>query len=229
MKFIYKILYITILLFVPCVIKAQDNADKPQVIYKMPKNGNFLRYLVSENGDTIYIANITPSYKYAWAKKKDMKKYYRLVYNFAKVYPYALVAKRLVHETDSTFNIGNLSRRKKEKYVNSLQNRIIFSYQKTARSLTISQGQLLMKLIDREIGLSSYDIIRNYKNRIAAGFWQGIAKMFGTDMKKHYDPYGDDRDTEDLVRKWENGEFPDFYFSIFGKYPVIPETPENLR
>jgi len=79
-----------------------------------------------------------------------------------------------------------------------------------------------MKLIDREIGQSSYDIIKVYKNRMAAGFWQGIAKMFGSDLKSKYDPTGADAPIEDLVQKWEDGDFAGFYWSLFGKYPTVP-------
>ena len=64
------------------------------------------------------------------------------------------------------------------------------------RSLTVSQGALLMKLIDREIGKSSYMIIKDYKNGMAAKFWQGVAKMFGSDLKKPYDPTGDGFDVQ---------------------------------
>ena len=60
---------------------------------------------------------------------------------------------------------------------------------------------------------------------MAAGFWQGIAKFFGGDLKKRYDPEGEDAMTEELVRKWQKGEFPEFYRSIFGQYPKIPVIP----
>lgn len=205
---------------------SQDSGQT--LIYKMPKSGNFMHYKV-EGGDTIYIATLRPAYAFARSSKKDWRKYYRLVHNFAKVYPYSILAQKLVREADSTFKVRHFTRRQKEKYVNQLQKNIFKSYEKTARNMTITQGQLMMRLIDREVGQSSYDIIKFYKNGLAAGFWQGLAKMFGTDMKKHYDPNGEDRDTEELIKKWESGEFPDLYYSIFGKYPSIPETPENLR
>ena len=197
-------------------------------VYKMPKTGNFMHYKV-ENGDTIYIGSLRPAYSFGAMKGKDWRQYARLVRNFAKVYPYSILARQLVVKADSTFKAGSFSRRQKDKYVNDLQKKIFVSYEQTARNMTISQGQLMMRLIDREVGKSSYDIIKLYKSGIAAGFWQGLAKVFGTDMKKHYDPDGEDRDTEELIKKWQRGEFPDFYFSIFGEYPSIPETPENLK
>ena len=97
------------------------------------------------------------------------------------------------------------------------------------RNLTVSQGALLMRLIDREVGKSSFNIIKDYKNGMAAGFWQGIAKLFGTDLKKPYDPEGEDKPTEELVQKWESGEFEGLYFSLFWQYPPTVEIPSKYR
>ena len=71
--------------------------------------------------------------------------------------------------------------------------------------MTISQGRLLIKLVDREIGKSSYSIIKDYKSGVSAGFWQGVAKIFGQNLKSSYDPNGEDRMTEYLVEKWQRG------------------------
>ena len=187
-----------------------------------------LHYRV-ENGDTVFVENLKPAWKWASGRKskRDWKKYTRLVYNFSKTYPYALFARDLVARTDSTFLADNMGRRKKEKYVNNLQKSLFAAYEDPVRNMTITQGQLLMKLIDREVGKNSYNIIKDYKSGIAAGFWQGIAKMFGSDLKRPYDPAGEDRDVEDLVRKWQRGEFPDYYFSIFGQYPKTPVVKSN--
>ena len=95
------------------------------------------------------------------------------------------------------------------------------------RQLTVSQGALIMKLVDREVGKSSYNIIKGYKSGIAAGFWQGIAKIFGSDLKKPYDPEGDDAMTEELVAIWEAGDFPAFYFSLFWQDPPVMPIPEK--
>lgn len=189
--------------------------------------GRAMRYMLID-GDTVYVDNIGPSYSFAGWKKRDMKKYFRLVRNFSKVYPFALVARRVVAKADSTFAKDKLGRSKRQKYVNDVQQKIMDAYWDTAKHMTISQGQLLIRLIDREVGISSYDIIKNYKNKMAAGFWQGVAKVFGSNMKSHYDPQGEDKDTEELIRKWERGEFPSLYFSIFGEYPTFPEPPKNL-
>ncbi len=190
---------------------------------------NALHYIV-EDGDTIYIDNIRPSKVYSRLprqKGKEWRKYYRLVHNFSKAYPYALVARKLVQEADSTIAADKLKWVKRDQYVNKVQKELFDVFEGQMRKMTVSQGALLMKLIDREVGKSSYNIIRDYKNGVAAGFWQGIAKIFGTDLKKPYDPEGEDKLTEELVGIWEAGDFQAFYFSIFWKDPPVMPIPEK--
>lgn len=189
----------------------------------------FLQYEIVD-GDTLYIDVLSPSKISSYRGKRkgrEWRRYYRLVWNFNKTYPYALVARKLVQRTDSTFEADNYRKRQKEKYVNALQKELFNAFEKPLRHMTISQGQLLIKLVDREVGKSSYDIIKSYKNGMAAGFWQGIAKLFRSDLKKHYDPDGDDKEIEKLVKAWDSGEFPDLYFSVFGEYPKRIEIPSK--
>ncbi|MGM9764136.1 MAG: DUF4294 domain-containing protein [Candidatus Cryptobacteroides sp.] len=193
------------------------------------KNGCFLPYII-EGKDTIFVDELPAAKVYPKLPKqkgKQWRKYYRLVHNFSKVYPYAIVAKSLVEEADSTIEARHLKRAKKDKYVSQVQKELFKVFEKPLRSLTVSQGALLMKLIDREVGKSSYYIIKDYKNGMAAGFWQGIAKMFGSDLKKPYDPEGEDRNVEELVKIWEAGDFPALYFSLFWEDPEIPVIPEK--
>lgn len=195
---------------------------------RMPEPKPMLGYEVV-NGDTLYFDIINPSKVTSFRKMKgrEWRRYYRLVWNFSKTYPYALVARTLIHQTDSTFTADELGRRKREKYVNKVQKELFNAFEQPMRNMTVTQGQLLMKLIDREVGKSSFSIIKDYKNGIAAGFWQGVAKLFGSDLKKHYDPAGADRQVEELVQKWDSGEFPALYFSIFGEYPKVVEIPSK--
>ena len=169
-----------------------------------PAQEGILEFIV-EGNDTIYIDQIRASY------------------------PYALVAKKLVVEADSVIAADNLKGIKREKYINKVQKELFSVFESQMRSLTVSQGALIMKLVDREVGKSSYNIIKGYKSGITAGFWQGIAKMFGSDLKKPYDPEGEDAATEELVQIWEAGDFPAFYWSIFWKDPPEMPIPEKYR
>lgn len=195
------------------------------------KNGTFMPYIV-EGKDTVYLSPLEAARVYEKKKRqkgREWRKYYRLVYNFAKVYPYAIVAKDLVLQTDSTIKAENLKYVRKDRYVEAITKDLFHTFEKPLSNLTVTQGQLLMKLIDRECGILPYDIIHDFKNRYAAGFWQGIARLFGNDLKKHYDPLGDDAATEELVRQWENGTFEQTYYEIFWKYPPMVDVPEKYR
>jgi hypothetical protein len=196
-----------------------------------PKQEGVMEFIV-EGNDTIYIDQIRASKVYSRLPKmkgREWRQYYRLVHNFSKAYPYALVAKKLVVEADSVIAVDNLKGVKREKYINKVQKELFSVFESQMRSLTVSQGALIMKLVDREVGKSSYNIIKGYKSGVTAGFWQGIAKMFGTDLKKPYDPEGEDAATEELVQIWEAGDFPAFYWSIFWKDPPEMPIPEKYR
>lgn len=191
----------------------------------------YLHYKIV-NGDTVFVEKLRPSRCYSRLprqKGKEWRKYYRLVHNFAKTYPYALASKRILLSVDSTMMAEGMRRGKRDKYINQVQKELFKVFEEPVRSMTVSQGALLMKLIDREVGKTSFKIIKDYKSGIAAGFWQGIAKLFGSDMKKPYDPNGDDKNTEELVKLWEEGEFDLLYFAIFMKEPPVARIPEKYR
>ena len=185
-----------------------------------------------EGNDTIYYDTIIASKIYSRIprqKGREWREYYRLVHNFSKAYPYALVAKKMVVEADSTIAADKLKGIKRERYISKVQKELFDVFEGQMRSLTVTQGALIMKLIDREVGKSSYSIIKGYKSGITAGFWQGVAKIFGSDLKKPYDPEGEDEATEELVMMWEAGDFPAFYWSIFWKDPPEMPIPEKYR
>lgn len=172
-----------------------------------------------EGKDTVFQINLGAVYHFAWDKNKmkgkEWREFYRLVYNFRKTYPYALIAKQKILEADSVMTSKKFSARDREKYIKSFESQLFNEFEKPLRKMTISQGKLLLKLIDREIGQSSYSLIRGYKGGAAAGFWQGIAKLFGSDLRKPYDRFGDDKLTEELVQMYQRGSFDYLYYSLF--------------
>lgn len=211
----------------PLAAQNEDDEWMPQVI-RNPKSA-YMGYRV-EKGDTVYYDSIDPCWVFPRgykAKKGDLKKYYRLVYNFNKVYPYALLARDMTKQVDDHIAQNELRRMKKEAYISQMQKELFNAYEKPLKNMSISQGRLLIKLIDREIGRSSYKIIKDYKSGITAGFWQGIAKLFGNDLKSRYDPDGEDKVTEYLVEKWQRGEFDTLYYSIFWEMPKHPDIKSN--
>ncbi len=222
----------------PCLgqrSKRKKSRTKEKVVTPPPtKNlpeSEVLEYIV-EGNDTIYIDHIRPSKVYSRVPKmkgRAWREYYRLVHNFSKTYPYALAARKLVEKADSTIAADKLKRGKRDRYINTVQDELFRVFEADIRNMSINQGALLMKLIDREVGKSSYNIIKDYKSGMAAGFWQGVAKLFGSDLKKPYDPEGEDQPTEELVKIWEEGDFPALYWSLFWKDPPEVHNPEEYR
>lgn len=185
-----------------------------------------------EDGTMMYFDYLKPAKvvsKLPKQKGRDWKKYYRLVYNFSQMWPYAKAAERIVATTDSTIVADGLKGVKREQYVGKVQDELFELFEDKVRKMTVSQGVLLMKLIDRQVGKTSYLIIKDYKSGMAAGFWQMIAKMFDSDLKKPYDPKGDDALTEELIKLYESGEFDYLYYHLFWEYPKPVEIPEKYR
>ncbi len=185
-----------------------------------------------EGGDTVYVGKSLPAARVfgriGKQKGKDWRQYYKLVYNFSKVYPYAKEAKGILENVDSTLTAEGWKRGKKEKYIDEMVRRLFEAYEEPLRGVTITQGALLIRLINRETGITPYSIIKDYKNGMAAGFWQGVGKLYSINLKDPYDPDGTDAETEELVILWEIGEFSAVYYSLFGEYPVIPEVKKGF-
>ena len=148
-------------------------------------------------------------------RKKKIKKYgkewrekYRLIYNFNRVYPYALVGRKMMAQVDSTIAADGLDKRNRDRYIKNVEKELFKLFEQDIRHTTISQGFLLTRLVDRE----------------CAGFWNLVGKVFDQDLKAHYDPTGEDAKTEELVKIWESGEqeWANFYYQVFWEDP--PKT-----
>ncbi|MBQ7622745.1 MAG: DUF4294 domain-containing protein [Bacteroidales bacterium] len=191
---------------------------------KTPK-GTPMRYQV-EDGDTVFFDNIDPVWVFPKGKrfkKGDWRQKYRLVYNFNKVYPYALLGRKMMAQVDSTIAVDVTKRSQRNQYIKDVEKELLQTFTADIKNMTISQGMVLMRLVDRECGLSAFDIIKTYENGFAANFWQLVAKLFSQDLKTRYDPKGKDADIEALVQIWDEGSWNSFYYSIFWEYPTRTE------
>lgn len=136
--------------------------------------------------------------------KRHKRKYTRLMHNVRKAYPFALIARtELRIMNDSLLSIEG--EKEQKKFIKEYEKEMFRRYETKLRKLTISQGRILLKLVDREIGNTSYELIKEYRGSFSAVFWQGIARIFGTDMKSAYDPQGEDAEIEEIVLLIEYG------------------------
>jgi len=191
------------------------------------RNINVMEYVIIDK-DTVYLDEIPPAviHPRQTMSKRDWVKYYKRVHNFSKAYPYALLISQIIKDTDSLFVAENYTKRQKDKYLSKFKDQLVKDFDPVFRKLTLKQGLMMIRLIDRECGMTPYYIVKNYLGGITAGFWQGVAKMLKGDLKQPYDRFGEDKDLEELVGYWERDEFDILYKSIFGKRRpeiIIPE------
>lgn len=180
-------------------------------------------YYQVEGSDTTFFDTLEPIWVFprgrGFKKDGDWRREYRLVYNFNKVYPYALVGRKMIAQVDSTIAADATRRSQRNQYIKNVERELLNIFSKDIKQMTITQGMVLMRLIDRECGMCPFEIIKEYEGGLAANFWQVIAKLFSHDLKARYDPKGKDRKIEELVQIWDSGQWDQFYYSIFWEAP----------
>lgn len=212
-----KILFVIIFLLSLCLPLAAQNAvfgnnirpedrqvdmDNPTFV-PMVKVGKVLH-----GNDSIQYVELNNVYVYppqVFKNEKARQKYTRLVYNVKKVLP---IAKEVNHIIIETYEyLQTLPNKKaKDQHMKLVEAGIKKEYTPRMKKLTFSQGKLLIKLVYRECNSSSYQLIKAFLGPIRAGFYQAFAWTFGASLTKKYDPEGEDRETERVVRLVESGQ-----------------------
>lgn len=186
---------------------AQVGADSTQKI---------LLGAVIENGDTIamvYLDDVWVIDKLPkkWAKKQEA--YNRLRYNVYKTYPYAVIAAGVLKDVD--VNLMKIPDKKAQKaYMKSVEKELKKRFKGELEEMTISQGQVLVKLINRESGRNVFNIIKEVKGGFNAVIYQSVAMLFSNNLRKEYDPKGDDRDIESIVQELEAVNYYRYHYQI---------------
>lgn len=145
--------------------------------------------------------------KYApieFKNEKEREKYNRLVYNIKKVLPWAKLAKLTIIETYD-FLETLPDKKARDEHMKRVEAGLKRQYGPALKKLSRSQGRLLLKLIDRECNQTGYAIAKAFMGSFKANLYQGVAVLFGNSLSKKYDPEGDDRYTERVVRMVEAG------------------------
>lgn len=160
------------------------------------------------NEDTFYLARMHEVWVYpkmTFKNKRQERFYWKTVRDVKKTLPFAkLLTKEMVYADQQLAKIPDKKLRKKwwkqhEKY-------LFKKYEHHFRKMTASQGQMLMKLMDRESNRTSYEIIKHYRGKASANFWQFIAKLFKNDLKEEYDAQDKDRIVERVINLVEAGQ-----------------------
>lgn len=199
---------VVFILFLSCLFslsaKAQTgtNVDSYQGLY--------LLETVVVDGDTIPVVTLHPAHISSNRKarsKRYQRQYDKLHRNVIKTYPYAKLAGKLIKAYNENLSLLD-TEAAREAYLDRCEEDLKSEFEGDINKMTRSQGVVLIKLIDRETGNTSYELIRQLKNGFTAFMWQGIAKMFGSDLKVNYDPSIDETDymIEEIVAMIESGQ-----------------------
>lgn len=163
---------------------------------------------VIENGDTLFIGYIREVFIYpplVFTSKKQEQFYWRTVRDVKKALPYArLVSSEIARVNADLFKLSTDAERKK--YLKEFEKNAFRQYAGELKKLTINQGKMLMKLIDRECEVNTYDLIKAYKGNVPAFFWNAVAHLFGSSLKMDYDGADKDRIVERVVTLVDAGQ-----------------------
>lgn len=157
-----------------------------------------------ENGDTIMCITLKGVLCHHFKKKSDARLYERLVRAVKLTYPIALEAeKRLKTMEDHILTIS--SKKEQDKYIKSVETQLKEEYTPVLKRMSMYQGMVLLKLIDRQTGKTSYTLVQELRGKFSAVFWQGITRLFGGNLKTEYDKEGEDAMIEYIIYLYEHG------------------------
>ena len=155
-----------------------------------------------EKGDSIPLVHVLPVY--VFSRPVDLRRYRRLVDAVKKVYPIAKIARAKMATMEEELTRLPTKKAQKE-YIKQVYHEIKDEYTPVLKRMTRTQGRVLLKLIDRETEYTAYEVLKEFRGGFVAGFWQGISKIFGQDLKSQYDKDGEDKMIEQIVIYYEAG------------------------
>lgn len=181
---------------------AKNNTPKSSVIDfsnpTEPIKGDVVYGKIDENGDTlliVYLPEVDIDLMQRYLQIIDTRQGRRLANNVRKVYPYAKLAGAKMQEYDSV--LANVSdKNERNRLMKQAEKEITDQYTEELKDLTITQGLILIRLIDRETGNTSYQVVQELRGKVRAFFYQGFARLWGYNLKTEYDPHNNPEDDE---------------------------------
>lgn len=138
--------------------------------------------------------------------EKEIRKNQKLIRNVKKMLPYAKIGKQRLDELE--LRIADMPKRQRKEAIKQAEKDLLADFSDELKACTISQGMVLLKLIDRETGRTSYVLVDELRGKIRAGFYQTFARLFGYNLKSQYDPRKNKEDNliERIVLSIERGK-----------------------
>jgi len=157
-----------------------------------------VKKLEGEHLATVQLEKVVVFPKLKFNSRRDYRRYQKLIRDLKKVYPYAQQAKYKLIKMEREFQSLKTDKERK-RYIKQVEKELKDEFKDDIKKLTITQGRLLLKLIDRETGNTSYQLLEELKGNFSAFFWQTLARVFGHNLKSEYEPSGSDWMIERIV------------------------------
>jgi hypothetical protein len=160
--------------------------------FKTEINGQILTAMITNAGDTIIVAqleDVSVTSMKKFRSSKERRHYLRMKYHANEVYPYAVEAIRVFRELEET--TADLKRRNRKKQIKRLQDDLENKFKEPLKKLTRTQGRILIKMIERELDIPMYNIVKDLRGGFTAGYWNAFGKMYDIDIKQGYNPEDD--------------------------------------
>ena len=142
---------------------------------------------ITVDGEKILTSKIPQFDVIDFRSNEERKSFFKLKRRVLKVYPFAIETKQKVDSLNYELNkIGK--KRKKRKYIKAVTKLVKKQYTKALKNLTMKEGRILIKLIYRETGISTYDLLREYRGWWNTTMWQTFARMYDLNLKTSFDP-----------------------------------------
>lgn len=159
----------------------------------------------------IFINDVEITGAYLDPKRKEELR--RLRYNVYKVYPYAVTAAFILDKVDKEMAVRSKKRDRKQ-YLKQVEKEMNAKFKDELKNLTMTQGQILVKLINRQTGRDCYSVIKEIKGGLNARIYQTAAWLFNNDLKAQYDPFNKDKDIEMIVQEIESKNYYQYQYQM---------------
>jgi hypothetical protein len=126
------------------------------------------------------------------------KRYSRLEKRVIKVWPYAVYAGLAMDSLEAELQ-GIPHAKERKAIIEAREDALKLRFEGELRRLTVREGVILIRLIDRQANQTTFGVVQELKGRLSAFMWQGLARLFGHDLKSEYDASGEDAAIEHII------------------------------
>ncbi len=166
------------------------------------RDGYWRKRVSIEQGEPIITIDLLPVKKYS--RGIDQRRYAKLIRSVKRVYPLAKIAREQMADMEEVLASLPTEREQKD-YVSQVYDNIKEEYTPVLKKMTVTDGRILLRLIERETEFTAYNIIYDFRGRFIAGFWQGVSRIFGHNLKSEFGESTEDEMIEQIIIYYEAG------------------------